>query len=415
MERAMNLGKMRTAVSRVFLAGSVSILFAGAAQAANSLTEAGTSVSNTFTLDYEVGSVGQPTITNDNVTPPPGAVVQGTPTLFTVDRKVDHSITATNSILSSPPGANATLTFELLNEGNDTQAYSFSIADLDNAAGTFDASSLALVYYIDTDDDADFSDETGVTITQTAIGTAAGSAVVTGDVPKGVSVLIEVTGTVGAGVADAETDDVTLAGETRDPTAFLNEASATPAAVTLATAGANAITGSAQNVLADGTGVAAAETSGDADGIFAVTGVIEVASPDLTATKAIVAISEPGVSVPAVTDCSTATAVVNAKAIPGACIEYVIEVENTGATAPATNLSINDILPAEVTFVSATLDTPTTGFVDDPAVAGVGPTLTVPAANTDCDGTGATCDITLDDAILAAGSLGQIRIRALVD
>lgn len=408
-------GKTRRLLSQFALAGCVSVLFASAAHAANSLTEAGTSVSNTFTLDYEVGSVAQPTITNDNVSPPPGAVVQGTPTLFTVDRIVDHSITATNSTLSSPPGTSATLTFELLNEGNDTQAYSFSVDDLDNAAGTFDASSISLVHYIDTDDDGDFTDETGVAIAQTVIGTAAGSAIVTSDVPKGVRVLVEVTGTIASTVADAETDDVTLVAEVRDPTAFLNEASATPAAVTQATAGSNNLTGAAQNVLADGTGVLAAEVAGDGDGLFAATGIIEVASPDLSATKGVTAISEPAINAATVTDCATATAVVNAKAIPGACIEYVIEVQNTGASATASNLSISDILPTELTFISAALDTPTTGFADDPAVAGVGPVLSVPAANTSCDGTAATCDITLSDAILAAGNIGQIRIRALVD
>jgi uncharacterized repeat protein (TIGR01451 family) len=397
------------------IAGCASMLLASGAHAANSLTEAGTSVSNTFTLDYDVGSVAQPTITNDNISPPPGAVVQGTPTLFTVDRIVDHSITATNSTLSSPPGTNATLTFELLNEGNDTQAYSFSVDDLDNAAGTFDASSISLVHYIDTDDDGDFTDETGVAIAQTVIGTGAGSAIVTGDVPKGVRVLIEVTGTIASSVADAETDDVTLVAEVRDPSAFLNEASATPAAVTQATAGVNNLTGAAQNVLADGTGVAAAEAAGDADGLFAATGIIEIASPDLSATKDVMAISEPAISAPAVTDCATATPVANAKAIPGACIEYVIEVQNTGTSATASNLSINDILPDEVTFISVALDTPTTGFADDPGIAGVGPVLSAPVANTSCDGTAATCDITLSDAVLAAGDIGQIRIRALVD
>ena len=403
-------------LTRLLAFGLASTAMAGVAQAGNTLTEAGSSVSNTFTLDYDVGTVSQPTITNDNVSPPPGAIVQGTPTLFTVDRKVDHSITATNSTLTSPPGTNATLTFELLNEGNDTQAYSFSIADLDNAAGSFDATGVSVVYYIDTNDNGDFSDETGVAISATAIGTAAGSAFVTGDVPKGVGVLVEVTGAVPAGTSDALTDDITLVAETRDPTAFLNEASATPAAVTTSSSGvANTLTGAAQNVLADGTGVAAAETSGDGDGIFAATGIIEVASPDLSATKQVTAIKEPGIGVASVTDCDTATAVANAKAIPGACIEYLIEVENTGATATATNLNIADILPANLTFVTAGLDTPTTGFADDPAIAGVGPVLTAPAANTVCDGTAGTCNIVLSDAVLAAGNIGQIRIRALID
>ena len=146
----------RTGGIRALLAISgLALLASGAAHASNTLTEAGTSVSNTFTLDYEVGTVAQPTITNA-VTADPNDIEQGSPTLFTVDRKVDHSITATNSILSSPPGTTATLTYELENEGNDDQSYSFS---LDQTGGSFDASSLTITVYVDANDDDDFTND----------------------------------------------------------------------------------------------------------------------------------------------------------------------------------------------------------------------------------------------------------------
>ena len=414
----MNYSQVRGLASRVGLAAALCLGLAGAAQAANTLTEAGTSVSNTFELSYSVSGTAQPIITNDNASPPSGAVVQGTPTLFTVDRKVDLIVTATNSTLTSAPGSNATLTFEVLNEGNDISAYAFSIDDLDNAGSTFDASSLVVRYMIDADDDGIDNDGSYATLAETPIGAAAGSAFVTGDVPKGVRVFIQVQGTIAVGTSDTFTDDITLVAEARNPTAFLNEASASPAAVTTATGGANVLTGTAQNVLADGTGVAAAETSGDADGLFAATGIIQVESPDLSATKTVSVIKEPGIADPfvALTDCATATAVADAKAVPGACVEYVIEVENTGATATATNLVIDDILPAEVSFVAASLATTTgTGFADDAGVAGTGPTLSVPVtlADSNCDGT-TTCVIQLSDAELAAGEIGQIIIRAEV-
>ena len=401
-------------LTRTLLIGASSLAFAGLAHAANTLTEAGTSVSNTFELSYSVSGAAQPVITNDNVSPPPGAVVQGTPTLFTVDRKIDLTVTATNSTLTSPPGTNATLTFEVLNEGNDTQAFSFSVADLDNGAGTFDASSVIVRYLVDANDNGTDDDGAYTVITETPIGTAAGSAFFTGDVPKGVRVFVQVQGTIASGVTDTSTDDVTLVAEVRDPTAFVNEASATPGAVTTASGGANVLTGTAQNVLADGTGVAAAETTNgvntDPDGLFAATGIIEVESPDLSATKTVSVIREDN------TSCATATPVADAKAIPGACVEYVIEVTNTGATATATNLVIDDILPAEVTFVGASLDTTTTtGFADDTGIAGAGPVLTAPTtpADSDCDGS-TTCVIQLSDAVLAAGEVGQIVIRAEV-
>lgn len=408
----------REFLSRFGLAAAVCLGLANAAHAANNLTEAGTSVSNTFELSYAVSGATQPIITNDNVSPPAGAVVQGTPTLFTVDRKVDLIVTATNSPLTTAPGGNGTLTFEVLNEGNDTSAYSFSVADLDSGASTFDATGIIVRYLIDANDNGTADDGAYTVLTETPIGTAAGSAFVTGDVPKGVRVFVQVQGTVGAAVADTFTDDITLVAEARDPTAFANEASATPAAVTAATAGANVLTGSAQNVLADGTGVAAAENTGDADGLYAATGVLAVEAANIVASKTVTVIKEPGIADPfvALTDCATATAVADAKAVPGSCVEYTIQVQNNGATATATNLVIDDILPAEVNFIAASLATTTaTGFADDAGVAGAGPVLTVPTtpAASNCDGA-TTCVIQLSDAILAAGEVGQIVIRAEV-
>ncbi|MEO1659906.1 MAG: hypothetical protein AAFR51_02875 [Pseudomonadota bacterium] len=412
----MKYSHLRGLASRATMAAAFCFGLAYSAHAENTLTEAGTSVSNTFELSYSVSGTAQPIITNDDATPPSGAVVQGTPTLFTVDRKVDLIVTATNSTLPTAPGTNATLTFEVLNEGNDTAAYSFSIADLDAGSDTFDATGLIVRYLIDANDDGVINDGSFTTIAETTVGDAAGSAVVTGDVPKGVRVFVQVQGTIAAGIGDTLTDDVTLVTEVRDPTAFVIEASATPGAVTASTGGGNVLTGSAQNVLADGTGVAAAETSGDADGLFATTGIIEVESPDLLASKTVTVIKEPGIADPfvALTDCATATAVADAKAVPGACVEYVIQVQNTGATATATNLVIDDILPGEVTFVSATLETTTaSGFTDDAGVAGAGPVLTVPtnAADSNCNGAD-TCIIQLSDAVLAAQMVGQIVIRA---
>lgn len=407
----MNFQQVRGLLPRFGLAAALCLGFAGAAQADNSLTEAGSTVSNTFELSYSVSGTTQPVITNDNVSPPAGSVTQGSPTLFTVDRKVDFVVTATNSTLSTPPGTTATLTFEVLNEGNDTSAYSFSIADLDSGAGTFDASTVTVRYSIDANDDGVDNDGTYVTVAETVIGADALSAIVTGDVPKGVLVFVQVEGTVAASVVDDSTDQITLVAEARDPTAFLNESSS-PAAVTAASGGANLLEGDAQNVLADGTGVAG--TDADADGLFAANGIIEVESPDLLAEKTVTVIEEPDAS-GSVADCANATAVANAKAVPGACVEYVIEVENTGDTASATNLVIDDILPAEVNFVSASLvAVSTNGFVDDTAITGTtGPILTFPLTTPDslCNGT-TTCVIQLSDAELAAGETGQIVIRA---
>lgn len=411
----MTFSRARRVLTRFAAITTFGLALSGAAQAANDLTAAGTDVDNTFELSYSVGTVAQTPINNN-----------ASPTTFTVDRKVDMILTATNSVLTSPPGTTATLTYELLNEGNDAQAYSFSIADLDNAGTTFDAGSVTIEYLVDTNDNGAIdvgatpaNDGTFAVIAQTAI--AAGSGTVTGDVPKGVRVFIRVTGTIASGIADASTDDITLVAETRDPTAFANAGPVTPGAVTAATGGTNDLA-VIENVLADGTGVSAAETTGgdntNPDGLYAATGVIRVESPDLAATKTVLTIKEPAAADPfvALTDCASATAVANAKAIPGSCIEYVIEVTNSGATASADDLVITDVLPAQVTFIDASLtNTGGTGFVDNLATGASGSlVLSEPAPSTACDGTDTTCEVELTNASLGAGHTAQIRIRALV-
>lgn len=422
---------------RVVSMAALALGFAGVASAANDLTEAGKQVSNTFVLNYNVGLTPQSPITNDptyeDPDPTVDEVVQGAPTQFTVDRIVDHALTATNSPLNNTaPSSTAILTFELLNEGNDTQAYTFSIADLDNGTDTFDATSYVIRATLDTADDGSFAG-TPTILTATPIGTAAASADVSVDVPKGVRMLVEVIATIPASTEtsgssddqtsadDMETDTVILIAEARNPTAWINEVVVGAGEVIMNSTGPNVIGGVAQNVLADDVGVAAVEDAANSDGLHAAEAVIVIASPDLEATKSVIAISElldalGNAPADPVADCTSATALANAKAVPGACIEYLIEVENTGATATASNLNISDILPADVTFVNATLSNGgTAGFQDDPSVGGTGPALTAPTgAATDCDGTVATCTVTLSDAILEAGAIGQIRIRALV-
>ena len=398
----MNFTKARGLAPRIGLALALCLGFAGGAYANNDQTAAGSTVSNTFTLNYEVSNTAQPEISNAT-----------TPTEFIVDRRVDLVLTATNSPSLTTPGATSVLTFELVNDGNDFAAYSFSIADLDTGSGTFDATPVTISYVIDTDNNGTLetgTDGTFQTIVQTATNANAGAADVTADVEKGQKVFVQVSGTIPAGTADNDTDQITLIAQVRNPSAFINEVSGSAGAITVGDSGSNNPLGAAQNVLADGTGVAG--TDADRDGLFAANGVFDVESPDLTAAKEVRVMAEPDLSGP-ITNCdSIASPVANAKAVPGACVEYTITVENTGDSVAASNLVISDTLPAEVSFVSATLSP---NFGDDPTDPATGPTLTFPTNATDsnCDGS-TNCQITLTDAQLAASTTGTIVIRALI-
>jgi len=89
---------------------------------------------------------------------------------------------------------------------------------------------------------------------------------------------------------------------------------------------------------------------------------------------------------------------------PGNEIIYTITVNNSAAaTAPANDITIGDILPDNLIFVSAT----TTGFT-----GGAFGSPALPAANTDC--TGGNCIISFVGGSLDENSSGEIIVRAII-
>ena len=393
---------------------SVAALFAAAAMAGSAYadgTDAGTSVENTFVLNYDVGAVAQPPITNDPTSTLPGAVVQGTPTLFTVDRLVDLTVATVNSPLIVTPGASggaATLVFEVTNTGNDTQSYSFSLedgVDSNGAVANFDATPYVISYQIDDDGTAGFGPgDTVVVVPEIAPGTTAATAAQrTPDIPADTTFRVLISGTIPSGQTDETADDLILIAETRDPITWVVEgASGSDGQVTSAETAANNLGSDAQNVLADGFGTA---EEGDDDGLFSAQGTFEVASPDLAAAKTVDVIATEGETP---FDCAADAAVTTSPqfSTPGSCIEYVITVINNGATALASNVSIVDVLPDEIVFVDASF----AGFEAAPA-----PTLTEPAADTACDGLPATCSVSVSGGAIAAGNTATLTIRAIVE
>ncbi len=386
-------------ITRIAAVLATSAAFAGLAQAGG--TNAGTNVSNTFTLDYSVGTNAQPTITNDPASGIPGAQVQGTPTQFTVDRLIDLTVVELNSPLTVAPNSTANRQiFRLTNLGNDNQAYDLTTAIA--GGGTYTPGSVTLYYFVDTNGNDTL--DGGETLVAYSPGDD------TADIAPDGRVIVYVDSDVPATAVDGNTASIVLTADTLNPVTSLEAGFTGVAGVpVVADAGGNDLVNLAENVLADGAGSTDAANAGD----HSATGVLNVASADLVATKTITVFEDQPANDAA---CIALTAAVagDQYSVPGACIQYVIQVENTGSTA-ASALDILDQLPAEVTFLSASLATTTaTGFADDPAIAGAGPTLSAPASGTNCDGV-ANCTIQLNDAILAAGEIGQIRIWAKVD
>ena len=360
-------------------ASALTIFSTGTAFAAG--TAADTTVSNTFTLNYSVGTTPQPPVTNS-----------GTPTTFKVDRLVDLTVAAIAPASTSAPGAaDEDLRFTVTNNGNDTQAYALSVVQ--ETGDDFQTTNVTILYYIDDGDgifEPDGDDGAAITYNGTTTGASAG-----GDVPADRLLHVIVQSDIPSGATDGQTADLTLVADT-----LVTGASGT--AVDPDPDGNNDINAT-ENVLADVSGTSnEAANAGD----HSATNTLTVGVANITGTKTVSVFSEDG------SGCGTipgtpATPASEQHAIPGACIEYVITASNEGP-ADALAITIADTLPDELEFVAASF----ADFDGSPAFA---PAL--PAGGTDCDS--GACVISLATAELDGGSVGSpnegtLTIRALI-
>ena len=381
------------------LLGATALTVFTAGNAHAQLTPAGTTVQNTFTLTYDVGGIAQPPIDTSDPGDPNG------PTEFTVDRLIDLTVASQGDNTVAPGATDEELVFSVTNDGNDTQAYSLTVVeetgddiDTDDPAGA----TPVLVYYID---DGDGVYEPG----------AGDNAAITYD-PANPPELgpdevlwVVVTQDIPTTATDGNTADVSLVADTLEPD-LLSGGGANPNAGTPVTAdadGTNALTGVAENVLADGDGLTGNE--GDNDGAHSATGAYIVASADITAVKAVEVFSQDGSGCATISLPHTSPTPGDNYSIPGSCVEYVITVENAGS-APATDIVINDVLADELDFVNVVIGGDFTGTG----------ALTPSAPATPLDCTGGACVINLSGETLpapvapAVSTTGLVIIRALV-
>jgi len=179
-------------------ASALTIFSTGTAFAAG--TAADTTVSNTFTLNYSVGTTPQPPVTNS-----------GTPTTFKVDRLVDLTVAAIAPASTSAPGAaDEDLRFTVTNNGNDTQAYALSVVQ--ETGDDFQTTNVTILYYIDDGDgifEPDGDDGAAITYNGTTTGASAG-----GDVPADRLLHVIVQSDIPSGATDGQTADLTLVADT---------------------------------------------------------------------------------------------------------------------------------------------------------------------------------------------------------
>jgi len=363
--------KLKMMTKGLLGASAISLLTATNAFAGG--TAAGTNVENTFTLNYNVTGTPQPPITNTD-----------TPTEFTVDRLIDLTVASNGDTNVAPGATDQELVFSVTNNGNDVQAYDFTL--INETGDNFDTSTLNITYYLD---DGDGVFEPGADDGAGELYTP-GSGVASSDLLADAIIWVVVDGDIPAAQIDTDTSDISLVADTLQPTT-----GGAPGTVVIADVGTNTLTGPAENVLADGSGSTATDL--DFQGDHSATGTYIVASADLTAVKAVDVFTQDG------SGCETipgTPGVGDQYSIPGACVEYVITATNNGATEAATAIVITDILPGDLIFVNADPN----GFV--------GGTFVQPTINTDCGVD--VCTVSLTAATLAAGVTGTITIRALI-
>lgn len=294
-------------------------------------TAAGTPVTNTATISYAVGGVDQADITS-------------APADFLVDRKVDLDVTGDSStpikVTPSSIGVNATpvnqLIYTLTNEGNDTQDFEISLSDLAPAGSDdFDGNNCKL--YIND------AQETGIAVTPLAVvdnlaPDATAKITVVCDIPA-----LDDGVNNGVNHGDIATLDILATALHQDGTALVNHSGDADVAGALPG-------GDVQNVFADATGTNTDGANNNAQHSATQSYIIEV--PMLSITKSSAVISDP------------INNTTNPKRIPGAIIEYTIDITNgttTTGSSQASNVTVKDVIEeitkGQVSFVTGVVIT----------------------------------------------------------
>jgi uncharacterized repeat protein (TIGR01451 family) len=293
------------------------LLFAGGTQTAFAVgTVSGTTISNSATVNYQVGGIGQTAVLSS----PDGLTPTGVTTDFLVDNKVDVVVTALDIIyVSVAPGSlDQVLTFTVRNDGNTAQDFSLVAAPgADPFGGTDNFDATATAVYVENGTTVGFQPVEDVAV---YIDELAADAFVTVYVVSSISAA-QINGDIAAYTLTADAADAGTGGAL--------------GAATSATAGAD--TAAVDVVLADAAGDTDAQYAGD----HSDTSAYQVVTAALAVAKNALVISDPF------------NLLVNPKAIPGATMEYTITVTNTGAQAD--NVVVTDPIPANTTFVGGSV------------------------------------------------------------
>jgi uncharacterized repeat protein (TIGR01451 family) len=280
-------------------------------------TNAGTSISNTATVSYTVNSVSQSDVTS-------------TPATFLVDRKIDVNVTQAG-VTTQPSANDVATTFVVTNEGNAADSFTLQYSYV---SGIDISASYRLIFDANNNGIYEPLTETTVIPNSTVVPFALDEArryFVVSNIPNtatnGQTSLVNLTATTTTAATPAGPDN--------------------PAVVEV--------------VYAEGAGPAY-------DGAISAVATYTISSAVLALTKTVQVVSDP-----------TGAVAPNAKAIPGAVVQYTITATNApGAGQSATGVNVTDAIPATLTYVLGSIGK-TGGSAPAPTDANVvGNALSVP-------------------------------------
>ncbi|WP_373492172.1 hypothetical protein [Parasphingorhabdus sp.] len=340
---------------------SVAALGFTPAFAADLGTDAGTSITNSVSVAYNVGGTAQTAETDSD--------------MFVVDRKVNLVVAKSDAVNSSvaPNATQQAVTYTVSNQTNDT----IDVLLTSEQPGTddFDVTGT-ITYYLDNGTTAGVFDagDTEITFIDNLAEDESVTIHAVADIPNGVATgaladIILIGQAAAHGGAGLPATGIDVQG-----TAFADDSGDADDPTLV------------QNVFADAAGSGAADGAGD--GYHSATDTYEVSAADITVTKTSTVLWDP-------VNGST-----NPKAIPGAIVEYCIAVANASGGAEATGVAISDTIPANLVYYSSLASGPATV----PAVIGVVTEGTVNGSvcNADGSGTGAQA------AGVVSGNLGTV-------
>ena len=187
-----------------------SVSVTSGALAAAGETTAGTSISNTATVNYTVGSVAQ-------------SAVNSNPAAFVVDKKVDLTVTAGSGVTTVPAATQVGLPFTVTNTGNASDSFNLAATNV-TSGDNFDISTYALYLDVNGNGSYDAGTDTAISGAQT--------------IARDASIKVLIVSTIPGNVINGNTANMTLTATTTS-TATTGAESASVVDVVFADAGNN--------------------------------------------------------------------------------------------------------------------------------------------------------------------------------